>query len=60
VQTKVVEVYSYGTQQIVGAGSGDSAAAVSATTSASPSTNASMPDYPIGNTDAANRGLLPY
>ena len=60
VQSNVVEIYSYGTSQVVGAGSGDRAAAVSATTSASSSTSLSMPDYPIANTDAANRGLLPY
>ena len=56
VQTKVLEIY--GTGQVSAASSGSTLPRAAA--SGSTATGRVVPDYPIANTDVANRGLLPY
>lgn len=58
VQTKVLEVHSTGQASV--AEVGGRATAFSAATSVGASVATSVPDYPIANTEVANRGLLPY
>jgi hypothetical protein len=58
VQTKVLEVHSTGQASVAEVGA--RAASFSAATSVSRPEGGSVPDYPIANTEVANRGLLPY